>query len=165
MMMKHSVSRREVNDRRTRSKPVSRLSWCLAALLTAAPGLPAAAQSNSCWSNPSNTPASGGFVCVKLTEALLLGLRDARAEDVEQAMGVPGRLSIAGRLHFISNYDNEAGFGSGEAAFSFGPDGRVVDIDATVSGGPTSPIILFVWTADGASCSDFQGSSSPRCDQ
>jgi len=141
------------------------LDWTLVTLMVAFISSPALAQVDNCWSNPTDTPASGGFVCVKLSEALLLNLRGAPEEDVEHAMGVPGRVSPAGRLQFISSYNNDSGAGSGQVAFSFGPDQRVVDIDATVSGGPSNPIIVFIWTADGASCSDFPGSSSRRCDQ
>jgi hypothetical protein len=126
---------------------------------------PAYAGSESCWSSLSDTPASAGFVCIKLTEQLLRSLRNALLQDVERAMGVPGRVGSAGRLHFISNYSEEGGSGSGEVAFSFGPDGQVVDIDATVSAGPATSQIVFVWTADGARCSDFPGSNWSRCDQ
>jgi hypothetical protein len=111
-----------------------------------------------------NTPLNDGFICTKLTDVLLRNLQGASVQDVEKAMGLRGRLSVAGRLHFISNYNREQGAGSGEVAFSFGPDGRAVDIDATVNGGPTSATMLFVWTADGTNCSDFPGSLS-RCDQ
>jgi hypothetical protein len=139
-------------------------AWWLALVLSLAPAISASAQSSSCWSNPVDTPANAGFVCIKLTEPLLMSLRNASFEDVVQAMGVPGRLGTTGRLHFLSNYDNEQGAGSGEVAVSFGPDNRVVDIDATVEGGDGGAVILFVWTADGANCSDFPDSSQ-RCDQ
>jgi hypothetical protein len=139
-------------------------AWWLASVLTVAPAFSAAAQDSSCWTNPVDTPASAGFICIKLTEPLLLSLRNASFEDVEQAMGVPGRLGITGRLHFLSNYDNEQGAGSGELAVSFGPDNTVVDIDATVEGGNGGAVIVFTWTADGSYCSDFPDSSQ-RCDQ
>ena len=139
-------------------------AWCLAALLSVTPAFSASAQDSSCWTNPVDTPVSAGFICIKLTEPLLMSLRNASVADVEQAMGVPGRVGITGRLHFLSNYNDEHGAGSGEVAVSFGPDDRVVDIDATVEGGDGGAIIVFVWTADGANCSDFSDSAQ-RCDQ
>jgi hypothetical protein len=136
---------------------VIRLGLVLAAVTVSIP----AYAGGSCWSNPIDTPVNAGFVCVELTEPLLQSVRSASLQDVEQAMGSVGRFGQTGRLHYISNYANE-GPGSGEVAFSFGSDGRVVAIEATVNGGSTDPIILFDWTQDGNNCSDFPDSES-RC--
>jgi hypothetical protein len=135
--------------------------WWVVALLVLVS--PTRVSAQSCWGGSNDMQPSGGFVCVELTQTLLLKLRAASGRDVVRAMGAPGRLSKASRLHFLSNYNNgEAG--SGEVAFSFGPDRKVVIIDAVINGGTTGPIKLFVWTADGANCSDFPGSAS-RCDK
>jgi hypothetical protein len=95
----------------------------------------------------------------------MLSLRRAPMADVQRAMGTAGRAGMSGKLHYISNFDQRRSVGAGDVTYSFGPEGTVSAIDATVEDSEHNRELRFLWTRDNAdeTCSDFDD-GLPNCD-
>jgi hypothetical protein len=134
------------------------MRWPAVAVLAVALHAPAYAADTSCWGGSADL--SPDLTCVRLTEELLLSLRRAPEADVQQAMKTAGRVGLSGKLHYISNFEQSRTFGAGNVTYSFGSDGTVATIDATVEDPERNREIRFLWTRDNGdeTCSDFDDS-------
>ncbi|TAL81008.1 MAG: hypothetical protein EPN75_05555 [Beijerinckiaceae bacterium] len=107
----------------------------------------------ACWADNSRQDIS----CQALTERFLLSIEGATEDEVVQAMGVRGRLTADGFLHFTSNYAQGERGATGDVNFTF-KSGRAAIISAFVdtSGEPRE----FLWNADLLPAACFDGSAT-----
>jgi hypothetical protein len=124
--------------------------------------LPVTGKDNAeCWGDAERQDIS----CRALTENFLLSMRNATKAEVIDAMNVNGR-PIDGGLHFLSNYGRGERWGSGIVNFSFGDDGRVSVIVASIDPpNMKGKAVDFIWNADRlpGGCSDFPATHLRRC--
>lgn len=103
----------------------------------------AATDNAECWGDPSRSDIS----CTKLTAEFLLSLRGKSKAAVQKAFRADGRpTDRPDGLHFLSNYIQNDGSGSGVVNVTFNED-RAVIVEAIVDGGGANRRSEFIWNA------------------
>ena len=128
------------------------------------PAKPAHASSDAAPALSGNAECYGDnsrqdVTCRPLTERFLLGLRNATADQVQEAMGVLGRNNAG--THFMSNYQGD---GSGDINFIYDGNGLVTIIFGRIETADGEPHD-FMWNRKllPGGCSDMPHSQLSRC--